>query len=422
MSYYKKKIQADLINVPFAYFIAESPYEQWRRLHNIKLDDVEETRESKAFTTKKKRMFKLELTDGHKKVNAMEYVIIPSLNTKLPPGCKLQIIGPIQIVNHILILEPRNLKILGGDVEDLSIINAYENVLLRAIGKPITNTPIQDYIEEAPLSKENNQRYINVQSRPMQRVAEVDYDEVEMDLEELDRIEEEYIINHRNEGSQEISNNHQLAALLDEDDELLANIDYESIAKETHHKDDEPMEVIEIFDAYQPTIVTANDLCIPTIEIPDDEGDEQHLRDLKTTSAHSSHDLSKDLIPKKIARIEPTRMLAVADDQYKFKSQDGLNMVTVDQYLKLTTTEKMKNNYMILGVLQPDMKTLKVRKHMWQLSGEVADPYSRQKLSVKFHNDVLETVAGVPGLEMKLKHNEGKQQPQLMEDINKVNW
>lgn len=110
-------------------------------------------------------MLKLELTDGHDTVIAMEHCPIPCLTTKLYPGTKILIkgnflantlrvtssknisttTGPMRCVNKVLFLQPANVKILGGEVEKLSIENAYENVLLKAMGRPITSTPKLDY-------------------------------------------------------------------------------------------------------------------------------------------------------------------------------------------------------------------------------------------------------------------------------------
>lgn len=51
----------------------------------------------------------------------------------------------MRCVNKVLFLQPKNVKILGGEVEKLTIENAYENVLLKAMGRPITATPKLDY-------------------------------------------------------------------------------------------------------------------------------------------------------------------------------------------------------------------------------------------------------------------------------------
>lgn len=88
--------------------------------------------------TKKKRCLKLELTDGQSTVIAMEAEVVPSLHKKLPPGTKLLISGPIECSKHILRLKPKNVEVLGGEVDDLLVENCYENMLLKALGKPIT--------------------------------------------------------------------------------------------------------------------------------------------------------------------------------------------------------------------------------------------------------------------------------------------
>lgn len=55
------------------------------------------------------------------------------------------IVGPMRCVNKVLFLEPENVKILGGEVDKLSIENAFENVLLKALGRSINLTPKLEY-------------------------------------------------------------------------------------------------------------------------------------------------------------------------------------------------------------------------------------------------------------------------------------
>lgn len=93
----------------------------------------------------RKRVIKMELTDGHRTVTAMEYKPIPFLTTKLPPGTKMLLVGPMRCVNHVLFLEAKNISILGGEVEALLVSNAFENVLLRKLNRPINPNPRNDY-------------------------------------------------------------------------------------------------------------------------------------------------------------------------------------------------------------------------------------------------------------------------------------
>lgn len=90
-------------------------------------------------------MLKLVLTDGRQAVTAMEYRPIACLSSKLSPGAKIMLSGPMRCVNHILFLESKNVQILGGEVEALLIVNAFENVLLRELKQPLNPNPRTDY-------------------------------------------------------------------------------------------------------------------------------------------------------------------------------------------------------------------------------------------------------------------------------------
>lgn len=94
----------------------------------------------------RKRSLKLELTDGIQTVVAMEYKPIACLNTKLVPGCKILLTGPLQCINKVFLLEPRNVKLLGGEVSKYEIENAFENVLLRQLNRPINPNPQTEYV------------------------------------------------------------------------------------------------------------------------------------------------------------------------------------------------------------------------------------------------------------------------------------
>lgn len=115
------------------------------------MDEAEEAKEFDATfyknDSKKSRMLKLELTDGKKTVIALEYSPIACLNTKLVPGSKILLTGPIRCINQVLFLEPKNLKVLGGEVDTMVIVNAYENILLKQLGKPMNQTPNIQYKE-----------------------------------------------------------------------------------------------------------------------------------------------------------------------------------------------------------------------------------------------------------------------------------
>lgn len=99
---------------------------------------------------KKKRCLKLTLTDGLYTITAMEHKPVTCLSTKLPPGVKVLIKGPVTVSNKIILLEPENVQIVGGEVEEMLIEYAYENVLLKQLKRPITAKPITNYVEIQP--------------------------------------------------------------------------------------------------------------------------------------------------------------------------------------------------------------------------------------------------------------------------------
>lgn len=134
--------------------IAVSAYDQLQQLHNKQLDEGMEQQEFKQNTqapaqqrnnAKNKRVLKLELSDGRRCVTAMEYTAIPCLTTKLSPGMKILLTGPMRCVNHVLFLEAKNVKLIGGEVEPLMIPNAFENVLLRQLNRPLNPNPKTNY-------------------------------------------------------------------------------------------------------------------------------------------------------------------------------------------------------------------------------------------------------------------------------------
>ncbi|KAL3270150.1 hypothetical protein HHI36_009208 [Cryptolaemus montrouzieri] len=81
-----------------------------------------------------KRVLQLTLTDGVHYVEAMEYKPILILNINLTPTIKVRLSGPITI--RRLMLQEQNIRIFGGEVHDLLVSNAAENVLSRALNLP----------------------------------------------------------------------------------------------------------------------------------------------------------------------------------------------------------------------------------------------------------------------------------------------
>uniref|UniRef100_A0A3P9DKW2 RecQ-mediated genome instability protein 1 n=1 Tax=Maylandia zebra TaxID=106582 RepID=A0A3P9DKW2_9CICH len=90
----------------------------------------------RPWEAKPTRMLLLQVTDGVQSLEAMEYQPIPALSAALRPGAKLQLQGKIVCRLGVLLLGPSNIKILGGEVEDLVDRNNQGRVLCRTLGLP----------------------------------------------------------------------------------------------------------------------------------------------------------------------------------------------------------------------------------------------------------------------------------------------
>ncbi|XP_029294775.1 LOW QUALITY PROTEIN: recQ-mediated genome instability protein 1 [Cottoperca gobio] len=100
------------------------------------------------------RMLLLQVTDGVQSLEAMEYQSIPALSTALRPGVKLQLQGKMVCRLGMLLLGPTNIKVLGGEVEDLVERNKQGKVLCRTLGLPEEQ---QEGEEAPPAPQQGNQ-------------------------------------------------------------------------------------------------------------------------------------------------------------------------------------------------------------------------------------------------------------------------
>ncbi|CAG5923688.1 unnamed protein product [Menidia menidia] len=90
----------------------------------------------RPWEAKSNRMLLLQVTDGVQSLEAMEYQPIPALSAAIRPGAKLQLHGQMVCRLGVLLLGPSNVKLLGGEVEDLVDRNNQGSVLCRTLGLP----------------------------------------------------------------------------------------------------------------------------------------------------------------------------------------------------------------------------------------------------------------------------------------------
>ncbi|KAK2837180.1 hypothetical protein Q5P01_014392 [Channa striata] len=151
---------------------AYSQLQKWRGT-DCANDDVSAVTQAtqKPWEARPTRMLLLQVTDGVQSLEAMEYLPIPALSSALRPGTKLQLQGQMVCRLGVLLLGPSNIKILGGEVEDLVDRNHQGRVLCRTLG----------------LSEEQQQQEGEEATRAPQRGnQEVDDMESDLELEDAD--------------------------------------------------------------------------------------------------------------------------------------------------------------------------------------------------------------------------------------------
>ncbi|KAM3867473.1 recQ-mediated genome instability protein 1 [Diretmus argenteus] len=124
------------------------------------------------------RMLLLQVTDGVQSLEAMEYQPIPALNTALRPGVKLQLEGQMVCRLGVLLLGPTNVKVLGGEVEDMVERNKQIRVLHRALGLPEVEQQGGEEVPPAP--HQGNQEIEDVELDDQELLASLEaQDELE---------------------------------------------------------------------------------------------------------------------------------------------------------------------------------------------------------------------------------------------------
>ncbi|XP_051175771.1 recQ-mediated genome instability protein 1-like [Leptopilina boulardi] len=128
------------------YDISMSKYKQLEKIRNVSTVNIDVTNEnnSQPWEPVGKRMLQLFLTDGIQEILAIEYKPIRILNDSLLPGLKIMIMGPVVCRKGVILLEETNVAIREGEVADLLIPNALENVLANALNLPINEDPYND--------------------------------------------------------------------------------------------------------------------------------------------------------------------------------------------------------------------------------------------------------------------------------------
>lgn len=124
--------------------IGHSAYNQMQKVRNEDVGNVliDENKEfQQAWEPKSNRCLQFTLSDGAQTIKAIEYKPVSSLKTEMMPGIKILLQGPIECRRGVLLLEEKHVTVLGGEVDALVIVNAYENLLARTLNLPENPDP-----------------------------------------------------------------------------------------------------------------------------------------------------------------------------------------------------------------------------------------------------------------------------------------
>lgn len=436
---------------------------------------MNEIKESKTFQVKKKRCFNLTLTDGKQVIQAMELKPISFLNTKLQPGVKVLIIGPVKVSNKIILLEEKNIKVIGGEVEELLIKNAYENVLLRLLKRPETKTPKTDYLETPFEAQQQHNSLKPEPSAPIninlpEKQAEVNeelkklsIDDDDFDFAMLDEIDalERQILAQTSSLNKDTGISQQSTSIdLTEGENLLIkhppNLTKDPpIIVEEHFSPapslQNPSDSSKISEEKKTTKFASNfygdvkrqinlpehhqekqhppqidrnskthALLIPEAVknsiINEEEEFDEHARKRKSNEILSSPSIVKSA--RLLSPELPKRIPTFLDDDYEFKI-DNYNFITVDQYEKLKICDKLKRSFafkiQVIRVIK-----LRAFQSEWLLKLYATDEWSKNTLEIIVHDSIVAKFANRSATEMWALHLKLKTHPQYYDDIKDV--
>ncbi|XP_061757459.1 recQ-mediated genome instability protein 1 isoform X2 [Nerophis ophidion] len=155
-------------------------------------DDVSAVTQTtqRSWEARPTRMLLLQVTDGVQSLEAMEYQTVPALSTALRPGVKLQLQGQMVCRLGVILLGPSNVKVLGGEVEELSERNNQGRVLCRTLGLPEDHPQEQGEEVRADAHQSNqgnatNQRGLDLELDDQDLLASLEAQNEEMMVERL---------------------------------------------------------------------------------------------------------------------------------------------------------------------------------------------------------------------------------------------
>lgn len=386
----------------------------------------------------------------------MEYSPIPQLNVNLRPGTKVRIIGPVKCINHVLFLESKNIEVLGGEVDTLLIINAFENMLLKTLKKPINPYPKSEYtgmksthpVQNGTLddpvpnvnSSVNGMRTIDTYMPPTRTPATCPIITIEDDPFEdsdilaqvdLDALTAQHA---KPETSRKVANAPRpsrttfdsdfeddpddLDALAQLEEEILAeqaatrlNSRPEQNANQTRKRPStSPVPGTSKSFMYSEPLVLDQEKVVQASKVPKLEGlDDYDLDDEFDLMVASAMNI---LTPPAVVQ-KPVAQLHTTDYKYRL---EGCNLLTFTQLKQIPDSDKADQTFMFYADAKFVTKPLVIAEDRWSLELNLEDE-PESDLSVSITPELLDKMIGVTASEVKLMRKKAKTQPELKEEI-----
>ena len=141
------------LQVQYGCDIGSPAYGQLQKLHNVDLENARVSADDSQLTQmgqggyqatqggqyqqswepRAQRMMMLTLTDGQNQIEAMEHQTVKQLPDVIPPGLKIQLLGPVTVRRGIICLKNNTVRMLGGEVEELQEEFCLQKILQQKI-------------------------------------------------------------------------------------------------------------------------------------------------------------------------------------------------------------------------------------------------------------------------------------------------
>ena len=118
-----------------------------------------------SWEPKPSRCLLLSLTDGFKTISGVEHEPIPLLKV-ISPGMKIGINGPLVCRKGVMLLTSKNVKILGGQVEELNDEYNEKKILSERVGRDLGHLAPEEQVSDARRPIPTTERNITTKNEP----------------------------------------------------------------------------------------------------------------------------------------------------------------------------------------------------------------------------------------------------------------